>query len=206
MLRHVLDREMVETVAARARQAAQTRGWIGTDGRATASMHGKRLDPVDPALVAFQAEVLGSLEVANLRADRSLHRAVATHSGRFLTPAGADICRITFPDEPEGTPAHQDAWYCKVPGLCIAWIPLVACSRRLGALEVADRERPLAEHDAEGLIDDAASRWRSVPCGPGDVLLFSGLTPHRSLPNRSAGRVRLSLDIRFGEDTGEYGA
>lgn len=86
-----------------------------------------------------------------------------------------------------------------MPRLCIAWIPLVACSRKLGALEVAAYEMSLAEHDADGLVGATAITWRSVPCGPGDVLLFSGLTPHRSLPNRSAGRVRLSLDMRFGE-------
>ncbi|MCX2720910.1 phytanoyl-CoA dioxygenase family protein [Roseibium salinum] len=203
LLRRVLDRDLVLAVAARVRQSACRRGWLKEDGRVSARMHGTRLAADDPDYVAFLAEILSLPEVDALRSDRSLRSAVAEASGQSLEPLRADICRITFPGEPGGTPAHQDAWYCKVPRLWIAWIPLVACSRRLGTLEIADRELPLAAHDENGLAGDLRTTWCPASCGPGDVLLFSGLTPHRSLPNRSAERPRLSLDLRFGEATSQ---
>nr|WP_282449585.1 phytanoyl-CoA dioxygenase family protein [Roseibium sp. CAU 1639] len=178
-------------------EAACKRGWIDRGGRATDPMRGMRFGDGAPEYVGFLAEVLGSPEVEALRGDPQLLEAVTAVCGPGMAPIGADVCRITFPGEAHGTPAHQDGWYCKAPGLWIAWIPLVDCSRELGALEVAAPKPELADHDATGLIDVPDRGWRTMNCVPGDVLLFSGLTPHRSLPNRSADRPRLSLDLRF---------
>lgn len=201
LLRRVLDRDLVLAVASQVRQSAHLRGWLREDGRVPARMRGRRLAADDPDHVAFLADILSLPDVNTLRSDRGLRAAVANASGQLLEPLRADVCRITFPGEPDGTPAHQDAWYCKVPRLWVAWIPLVACSRQLGTLEIADREMPLAAHDDSGLVGDLRTTWCPASCGPGDVLLFSGLTPHRSRPNRSADRPRLSLDFRFGEAT-----
>lgn len=165
-------------------------------------MHGKRLEIDDPGYVSFLSDVLTLREVTALRTGRHLQDALKRACGSPLKPLEADVCRITFPGEAHGTAAHQDAWYCRAPGLWIAWLPLVTCPRRLGALEVAERETVLLAHDETGLTGDLPFKWCSVPCAPGDVLLFSGLTPHRSLPNRSADRPRLSLDLRFGLDPG----
>lgn len=197
LLRQALDRGLVAAVAERAVQSARARGWIDGGGLVPPHMRGCRLAEDDPDLVVFLAEVLASPEVDALCRDRLLTEAVAAVSGQRLKPIGADICRITFPGEAHGTPAHQDGWYCKAPGLWIAWIPLVDCPEALGALEVAEPEPMLADHDAAGLTGAPGTGWRAMPCTPGDVLLFSGLTPHRSLPNRSTDCPRLSLDIRF---------
>ncbi|WP_420335299.1 phytanoyl-CoA dioxygenase family protein [Roseibium sp.] len=198
LLRHVLDRDLVTALAARVRDAAIARGWIDRDGRAAAHMHTRRLETGDPGYVSFLAEVLALDEVAALRSDPGLTEALKCASGQRLKPLAADVCRITFPGEACGTAAHQDAWYCRAPGLWIAWLPLVDCPRQLGALEVAERETDLLSHDGAVLADDMPVTWKAAPCAPGDVLLFSGLTPHRSLPNRSADRPRLSIDLRFG--------
>lgn len=198
LLRHVLDRDLVTALAAKVQDAARARGWVGRDGFAAPHMHGQRLETGDPGYVSFLADVLALREIAELRADRNLHEALNRASGHPLIPLAADVCRITFPGEPNGTAAHQDAWYCRAPGLWIAWLPLVRCPRQLGALQVAGRDMELLAHDDTGLTDDTPISWHTVPCAPGDVLLFSGLTPHRSLPNRSADRPRLSVDLRFG--------
>lgn len=197
LLRQTLDRHLVAAVAELAVDAACRRAWVDREGRATDTMRGTRLGDSAPEYVTFLSEVLGSPEVEALRGDPRLQEAVTAVCGSELVPIGADVCRITFPGEPHGTPAHQDAWYCKAPGLWIAWIPLDDCSRERGTLEVADPEPELADHDATGLIDVSDRGWRTMECMPGDVLLFSGLTPHRSLPNRSADRPRLSIDLRF---------
>jgi len=160
-------------------------------------MRGRRLETGQPDYVSFLADVLSLPETDRLRNDAALLDAVACASGQRLIPIGADVCRITFPDEPHGTPAHQDAWYCRAPSLWIAWIPLVACTETLGGLEVTERETTLMDHDGNGLTRDPGTGWRAIACVPGDALLFSGLTPHRSKPNRSPDRPRLSLDLRF---------
>lgn len=202
LLRRVLDQGLVAALAAKVQDAARDRGWLDREGRAAPHMHAKRLETGDPGYVSFLAEVLACSEVAALRSDATLKDALRRVSGQTLTPLAADICRITFPGETRGTPAHQDAWYCRAPGLWIAWLPLVTCTRRLGPLQVVGRETELLAHDETGLTEDVPFSWQTVPCAPGDVLLFSGLTPHRSLPNRSAGRPRLSIDLRFGLDPG----
>nr|WP_319385452.1 phytanoyl-CoA dioxygenase family protein [uncultured Roseibium sp.] len=200
LLRRVLDRGLVRSLSARVRDAARARGWLDPYGKATPRMHGRRLEIDDPDYVSFLAEVLSLLEVADLRSDPDLQDALYRTCGQRLKPLQADVCRITFPGEQRGTAAHQDAWYCHTPGLWIAWVPLVNCPRRLGALQVAERETGLQPHDETGLSGDMPFNWHAVPCAPGDVLLFSGLTPHRSLPNRSADRPRLSIDLRFAPD------
>ncbi|WP_422040517.1 phytanoyl-CoA dioxygenase family protein [Roseibium sp.] len=200
LLRRVLDRDLVRSLAARVRDAARARGWLDADGQAAPRMRGRRLEIDDPDYVAFLADVLALRDVADLRSDPDLQDALDRTCGQRLKPLQADVCRITFPGEPCGTAAHQDAWYCQAPGLWIAWVPLVNCPRRLGALQVAERETKLQPHDETGLSGDIPFKWRSVPCAPGDVLLFSGLTPHRSLPNRSADLPRLSIDLRFAPD------
>lgn len=202
LLRRALDRNLVETLAARVRDAARSRGWLGRDGRTVPHMYGTKLETDDPGYVSFLAEVLALEEVATLRAHPGLTDGLRRVSGHDLKALQADVCRMTFPGETRGTAAHQDAWYCRAPGLWIAWLPLVPCPRRLGSLEVADRETEQLPHDETGLSGDIPCNWRAVPCSPGDVLLFSGLTPHRSLPNRSVDRPRLSLDLRFGLPTG----
>lgn len=198
LLRRAIDRNLISALTAKVQDAARARGWIDRNGRAAPNMHARRLATDDPGYVSFLADVLALREVAALRADAGLEAALMRASGHRLKPLAADICRITFPGEAHGTAAHQDAWYCRTPGLWIAWLPLVNCPRRLGALQVAERETDLLPHDEGGLTDDGPVTWNSVPCAAGDVLLFTGLTPHKSLPNRSVCRPRLSIDLRFG--------
>jgi hypothetical protein len=43
-------------------------------------------------------------------------------------------------------------------------------------------------------------RWLSTDYKCGDVLIFGSLTVHRSLPNLSGDRFRLSVDFRYQEE------
>ena len=198
LLRRVLDRGLVAALAQKVQDAARAQGWLDRDGRAAPHMHGRRLEIDDPDYISFLADVLALRETNEIRSAPVLREAFKCASSHRLKPLIADVCRITFPGEAHGTAVHQDAWYCRAPGLWIAWLPLVDCTRRLGPLQVTKRETELMAHDETGLTGDAPFTWETVACAPGDVLLFSGLTPHRSLPNRSADRPRLSLDLRFG--------
>jgi hypothetical protein len=48
-----------------------------------------------------------------------------------------------------------------------------------------------------GLEVPADAPWLSADLWPGDVLLFSALTVHCALPNRTADRLRVSVDYRY---------
>lgn len=106
---------------------------------------------------------------------------------------------------------HQDAYYYKgwEPGdgtLVSVWMPLVPVDAQTGCLQFAagahqrgwlprqrlvDGEYGTAERDLEG-VD-----VRTAVMDPGDAVIFADTMPHRSMENTS-GRVRWSIDIRFG--------
>ncbi len=125
-------------------------------------------------------------------------------NGRPRDSAGHDTQRIHW---------HQDAHYYKqwdpTDGKLIsAWVPLVRVDGDSGCLEMGPGSH------RQGLIPQVPSvnglrtvADEHVPANPftaamepGDVLFFSDLTLHHALDN-NAGRVRWSIDIRFGEAT-----
>lgn len=195
--RGLLAPDRIDAAARRAIAAARERGWVDAQGVPRPAMRGCRLAYDDPEYAGFLAEVLPTAEFAALRRDPALAEAASDAAGRALRPLGADICRITFPGERFGTPAHQDAWYVPNAPLWIAWVPLLDCPQALGPLELAPPTTASLPHDADGLVSAPEAGWRPVPCAVGDVLFFSGLAPHRSLPNQSTNGLRLSVDIRF---------
>lgn len=161
-------------------------------------MRGERFAADCPDLASYLAETLPASEITGLR--DQVRDAVATTAGTAVVSLQADVCRITFPGEPGGTPAHQDSWYLRQPGLWVAWIPLVDCPLPVGPLEVAPGAGGPgpAPHDENGIAGPVPEEsWRVLPCRRGDVVIFSGSTIHRSRPNRSVETVRLSVDIRF---------
>jgi phytanoyl-CoA hydroxylase len=143
------------------------------------------------------------LEAAHELVGRDLI-AHAIWNGRPRDSGGHDTQRIHW---------HQDAHYYKqwdpADGkLLSAWLPLVPVDATAGCLELAPGSQ------RRGLVPQVPSvnGLRTVPdefipaapfvaeMQPGDVLFFSDLTLHRALDNH-AGRVRWSIDIRFGEAT-----
>lgn len=128
----------------------------------------------------------------------------AIWNGRPRDSAGHDTQRIHW---------HQDAHYYKQwdsddGKLMSAWLPLVPVDETAGCLQMAP-----ASHK-QGLVPQIPSvnglrtvsdeylpaNILTAEMEPGDVLYFTDLTLHRALDN-NAGRVRWSIDIRFGEAT-----
>lgn len=119
----------------------------------------------------------------------------------------AHICRIAPPSPGANpTPIHQD--YRFIQG-CIdtltTWIPLGAAPPEIGGLRVLARSPsvgvlPVKASDGPGMMraeaDEHHPEWRTTIYGPGDALLFSSLTVHGAMPNRTD-RLRLSADFRY---------
>jgi hypothetical protein len=131
--------------------------------------------------------------------------------------------RTKLPKHSETTvPWHQDnsyvppdTWHEKIMA---AWIPLVPVDETNGCMEYikgAHLTGKTARHTVcEGntwyteLSDEEISKTlypkgnfsqdlkQTVPCGPGDAIVFGPANPHRSLPNKSD-HVRWSLDLRY---------
>ncbi len=113
-------------------------------------------------------------------------------------------------------PFHQDASFLGNAGLVLNfWIPLVACGRDAPGLEV------VMEHPQGSIDRDSAVNQPSLPdysgidipdeevmrrfgadklwhpeMEPGDVLVFSNLTVHRTYMHAGMSRDRISLEVR----------
>lgn len=119
----------------------------------------------------------------------------------------AHICRIAPPSPGANpTPIHQD--YRFIQG-CIdtltTWLPLSAAPPEIGGLRVfAGSPRlgvlPVKASDGPGMMraeaDEDHPEWRTTTYRPGDVLLFSSLTVHGAMPNKT-NQLRLSADFRY---------
>ena len=107
-------------------------------------------------------------------------------------------------------PWHQDAGYmepaCDAVMQLTIWIPLIDATVENGCLEViphAHRDGVFRHRRVKGrpyldIPPDALPDVESVivPVNFGSVLLFTNLTPHRSIPNVS-NQVRWSVDARY---------
>ncbi|MEO8601017.1 MAG: phytanoyl-CoA dioxygenase family protein [bacterium] len=120
------------------------------------------------------------------------------------------VCRLMFPNFADyATPPHQDHPNNRGSTETYAmWIPVTTCPRSLGPIAVIEgshRYGVLPMRSALGAgyrtvvprPDLEALRWVSGDFAAGDVLIFHSLTVHRSLANRSADRLRVSVDYRF---------
>ena len=186
-------------------------GWLTPgepigDARARA---GKRVgDFQDPDWVNLQVHVQNSSEMWALGDCVAIHRALQEVEARssYLCLSTANTCRVFSPHPDMATQPHQDANYVRVIGdFWTAWIPLGDCPRELGplALLAGSHLGGLREHAGEGIVqggaavpDDAV--WSTIDFLCGDAVLFRPHTLHRSLPNCSGDRLRLSVDFRYG--------
>lgn len=126
--------------------------------------------------------------------------------GETALPHPRNIARTMFPDTPT-TPPHQD--YFPVRGTqntWTCWAPLGDCPQTLGGLAVLPgrhREGLMAVKAMPGAggagiefqMDESA--WHTTDFQVGDALLLHSMLPHASLPNRSNGLMRLSVDYRY---------
>jgi hypothetical protein len=100
------------------------------------------------------------------------------------------------------TPMHQDGYANYGYELCTAWFPLMPIDEELGGLAVLGRspERPYPPLTPNAQIRGtlaAEPNWRRANYLPGDMVVFAGATMHCGMANRTADRLRLSMELRF---------
>lgn len=162
----------------------------------------------DPDWVQLQVRAQTSAEFWDVGDYIEIHRVLQAAAARssFLYLSTANTCRVFSPHADMATQPHQDAHYVRmIEEFWTAWIPLGDCPIELGPLAVLPGShcQGLRAHAGSGIVeggvevpDDAV--WRTSDFCCGDVLLFTNLTLHRSLANRSGDRLRLSADFRYG--------
>ena len=103
----------------------------------------------------------------------------------------------------DATVVHQDGHTNQGFDLHTAWFPLMPIGAELGGLAIA-----MGLHDGGFLPvrDDlpyiepdtlSGAQWHRADYAPGDLVIFSETAVHCGLRNRSADRLRLSIDVRF---------
>jgi len=159
----------------------------------------------DPSWISIQANVLSLASFAQLGTLPPIVEVLEAVLDGPLQPRRGDVCRVVPPGgESAATPPHQDAFYTgAATKMWTVWIPLGACPIELGGLAVlpASHRNGLwkldPENPAAGIAVPENASWVTGDYDCGDVLMFDGLTIHRSLPNRTRRRLRLSVDYRY---------
>lgn len=204
-LRRLLPLTRLAPLRALVDAALIRRGWL-VDGASDPALRLGRWD--DPRWVELLAEILPSAPFRALAAAPELLAAVRAVLGDEPVLHVGDVCRVVSPGAADlATPAHQDAAYLGAPdGVWTAWLPLGPCPRALGPLTLLPGShqgglRPhaavVAGGTAVGTAVPADAAWHGADLAAGDVLLFSSFTVHRALPNRTADRLRVSVDYRY---------
>ena len=126
-----------------------------------------------------------------------------------VLPHPQKIARLWFPQYAEHTtPIHQD--FVHFQGsyqTYTCWTPVGDCPRELGGLALlAGSHRINAIHDHHFSLgagslaivpEQLEGQWVTTDYAIGDTLIFHSLTVHQALPNRTADRLRISLDNRY---------
>ena len=129
--------------------------------------------------------------------------------GGPVLPHPQKIARLWFPQYAEHTtPIHQDFVHFQgTYQTYTCWTPVGDCPRELGGLAILSGSHKIdAVHDhhfslgAGGLAigtERLEGPWVTTDYAIGDTLIFHSLTVHQALPNRTADRLRISLDNRY---------
>lgn len=210
-LRGLFPVDTVLALRAAVEEFARRTGWLEDDGRAKA---GKRVgDYMDPEWVNLQVHVQNREEMWALGDHVAIHQALRAAEGRssYLNLSTANTCRVFSPHEDMATQPHQDAHYFRlIADFWTVWVPLGDCPVELGplALLAGSHRGGMLDHTGHGIVDGGVAMpedtvWSAGDLSCGDAILFRPLTVHRSLPNRSGGRLRMSADYRYGFWEGE---
>jgi ectoine hydroxylase-related dioxygenase (phytanoyl-CoA dioxygenase family) len=131
--------------------------------------------------------------------------------GGPVLPHPQKIARLWFPQYAEHTtPIHQDFVHFQgTYQTYTCWTPVGDCPRELGGLALlSGSHRINAVHDHHFSLgagslaigsEQLAGQWVTTDYAIGDTLIFHSLTVHQALPNRTADRLRVSLDNRYQE-------
>ena len=210
-IRGLAPEELVLALRARVLDFASAIGWLDPDALVSEAraLAGKRIGYYqDPEWVSLQAHVQTCAEMWALGDCVAIHRVLHAVAGRssYLCLSTANTCRVFSPHPDMATQPHQDANYVRMIGdFWTVWVPLGHCPLELGplALLAGSHRGGLQEHAGEGIVDGGVvvpgdAVWSADDLRCGDAILFQPYTLHRSLPNRSGDRLRLSVDFRYG--------
>ncbi|MCA8920205.1 MAG: phytanoyl-CoA dioxygenase family protein [Planctomycetes bacterium] len=205
VLRQVLDAERVRALGAEV-------------GAAFASLDGRKasLDPEDLRLLErLEMPVPQRGERFRLRVEN--YRVLDSQPLREIIRrwAGGEFCwhfppmlRRQQPGVPGAAlPYHQDFAYTRhYPKFLVCWTPLSPCGEHAPGLELVRGEhRQELAHGAGATwefgfdpetAESYAARGIAPVLEPGDVVLFTSLTPHRTYLTRDMTKTRLTIDFR----------
>ena len=186
----------------------RARNWLRADGTTDPAVRLGAYD--DVRWIDLLTHVLPSREFDAVRQAPRVIQALQGLWGDTVCPHAGDLCRLVSPGWPAlTTPPHQDAAYLRgTTRAWTAWTPLWDCPIDLGPLCLLPgshavglwphaRTAGVAADALQGIDVAVDDRWAAGDLAAGDVLLFSCWTVHGALPNRTADRLRASVDFRY---------
>ena len=210
-VRGLVPEDLVQRLRGEVLEYASRTGWLDPDSPVSAARaaQGKRIGYYqDPDWVNLQVHVQNRSEMWAVGDCVAIHRTLHAVEGRssYLCLSTANTCRVFSPHPDMATQPHQDAHDVRMMGdFWTVWIPLGDCPRELGPLAVlaGSHHGGLREHAGKGIVDGGVAVaddavWSTTDFRCTDAILFRPHTLHRSLPNRSGDRLRLSADFRYG--------
>jgi hypothetical protein len=175
----------------------EARGWPG-----------KRIGDYEAGdWIELQARAQMSRELWEVGDCIEIHRAFHAATGRSsFIYNGMNTCRVVSAHSDMVALPHQDAHYVRAQGeFWTVWVPLGDCPLELGPLAAlpGSHQDGLRPHSGQGIFQGGVAMpedtiWHTADFKCGDVLLLTQHTIHRSLPNLSDRRLRLSGDFRYG--------
>lgn len=207
ILRQVLAVELVAPMRHAIFHAIEAREVARAKGTSQDVFRLRRPDAL-PATNAFAAgfaePLLASAPFAAIAADvcARVLPSILGGAARISRARGARWLRIGWPHRsaPRYGP-HQDVAYVAEPErFVVAWVPLHDTPSNLGGLRLVPRShrRGVFEHEGRNgiAVRGAGLVWRRPSYRVGDVVVFDDHLIHSSGYNRTADRLRASIDFR----------
>jgi hypothetical protein len=216
-LRALIPREHVWALRRFILEYARSAGWLHPASPAddARGWPGKRIGDYEAGdWIELQARVQMSHELWEVGDSIEIHRVFHAATGRSsFVYNGMNTCRVVSAHPDMVALPHQDAHYVRALGeFWTAWIPLGDCPLELGPLAAlpGSHHDGLRPHSGEGIFQGGVALpedtvWHTADFECGDVLLLTQHTLHRSLPNVSGDRLRISGDFRYGFWSEEVG-
>lgn len=217
-LRRLVDPEQINTVKQDIMQILREHHIIEDDG-ADEPMWSGGPHPTEGEYMAFYDKIARMESFVQLAESPEI---MALMEGIFDGPVQAwtqRLIRVMYPDPdapaPIGLGAHQDGNFrfgYQSQSFNACWMPLMEIDQRIGGLAVARGSHIRGELDHGGGsvassakaikekkvfgLDAESLSWVTSDFEPGDAVIFTSLTVHRGILNRSD-RIRLSCDFRY---------
>ena len=217
-LRRLVDPEQIATVKRDIMQILREHHIIEDDG-ADDPMWSGGPHPTEGEYMAFYDKIARMDSFVQLAESPEI---VALMEGIFDGPVQVwtqRLIRVMYPDPdapaPIGLGAHQDGNFrfgYQSQSFNACWMPLMEINEEIGGLSVspgshirgeldhgggsvASSAKGVKEKKVFGLYAESRS-WVTSDFEPGDAVIFTSLTVHRGILNRSD-RIRLSCDFRY---------